>query len=102
MREDAALAAQNLMLMATDIGLGSCWIGFAQGWLNTPEGHRILNLPGNARVVAPIILGHPRTVPPSVARKAPLMSWIGHRHSHGEEIVEEPELLAPLVHDAPP
>ena len=93
MREDGALAAQNLMLMATALGLGSCWIGFAQGWLNTEEGHQILNLPGNALVVAPIIVGHPRTVPPPVGRKTPLVSWIGHRHADGEPIVEEPELL---------
>jgi len=96
MREDAALAAENLMLLATSLGLGSCWIGFAQGWLNTPQGHQILNLSDKALVVAPIILGHPRTVPPPVARKAPLISWIGHRHANGEEIVEEPELLAPI------
>lgn len=99
MREDAALAAENLMLMATSLGLGSCWIGFAQGWLNTPEGRRILNLPDKALAVAPVIVGHPRTEPPPVARKAPLVSWIGHRHAHGEEIVEEPELTPPPVRD---
>lgn len=99
MREDAALAAENLMLMATSLGLGSCWIGFAQGWLNTLEGHQILNLSGKALVVAPIILGHPKTLPPPVARKAPLVSWIGHRHIHGEEIVEEPELLSAPPHN---
>ena len=82
MREDAALAAQNLMLMATALGLGSCWIGFAQEWLNTVEGHQLLNLPREKLVVAPIIVGHPRTIPPPVARKPPLVSWIGHRHDH--------------------
>src|ERR1019366_861562 len=35
---DCSLAAQNLMLAARGAGLGTCWIGFAQGWLNTPEG----------------------------------------------------------------
>ena len=85
MREDAALAAQNLMLMATALGLGSCWIGFAQGWLNTAEGHQILNIPAKALVVAPIIAGQPRTVPPPVERKTPLVSWIGHRHIGGEK-----------------
>jgi len=99
--EDAALAAQNLMLMAADLGLGSCWIGFAQGWLNSAEGHRILNLPQHSLVVAPIIVGHPRTVPPQVARKAPLVSWIGHRHIEGEEIVEEPEHPVSTRRDAP-
>ena len=95
MREDAALAAQNLMLMATSLGLGSCWIGFAEGWLNTAEGHQLLNLPDTERVVAPIILGHPRTVPPPVGRKLQRVNWIGHRYAQGEKIVEDPELLAP-------
>lgn len=103
MSEDAALAAQNLMLMATALGLGSCWIGFAQGWLNTPEGHEILNIPEGALVVAPIIVGHPRTIPPQVARKAPVVSWIGRRHIDGETfieepVLEEPGLYGPIIH----
>ena len=93
--EDAALAAENLMLMATDLALGSCWIGFAQGWLNTAEGHELLNLSQRAQVVAPIIVGYPKTMPPSVTRKMPLVSWIGHRHIQGGEIIEKPELLIP-------
>ena len=100
MSEDAALAAQNLMLTATALGLGSCWIGFAQGWLNTPEGHQLLNLPEGAFVVAPIIVGHPRTNPPPVARKAPLVSWIGHRHASDGEFVEEPVLEGPGLYGA--
>jgi nitroreductase len=75
--EDCALAAQNLMLAALDKGLGTCWIGFAQGWLNTEEGHDLLGLPRTNRVVAPIIVGHPKAVPPDVSRKAPLITWIG-------------------------
>lgn len=75
--EDCALAAQNLMLAAVDQGLGTCWIGFAQGWLNTGEGHNVLGLPRQSRVVTPIIVGYPKTAPPPVARKAPLITWIG-------------------------
>lgn len=92
MIEDAALAAQNLMLMATALGLGTCWVGFAQGWLNTSEGHNILVIPEGALVVAPIIVGHPRTIPPRVARKTPVVSWIGHRQFDGESHSEEPIL----------
>ena len=75
--EDCALAAQNLMLAALDQGLGSCWIGCAQGWLNTDEGHGALGLSRQNRVVAPIIVGHPKAPPPTVPRKTPLISWIG-------------------------
>jgi len=78
-REDCALAAQNLMLAAVSLGLGSCWIGFAQVWLNSPEGKDFLNLPREAEVVAPIIIGHPKAMPPAVPRKSPAVSWIGQQ-----------------------
>lgn len=74
--EDAALAAQNLMLAAHDQGLGSCWIGLAQGWFASEEGRRIINLPNEFSPMAPIIVGHPGTIPPPVSRKAPVIQWI--------------------------
>jgi nitroreductase len=75
--EDCALAAENLMLVASAMGLGTCWIGFAQGFLNTPEGKKALDLPVRCVPVAPIIVGYPRDVPPPVSRKAPEVRWIG-------------------------
>ena len=75
--EDCAVAAQNMMLTAASLGLGSCWVGFAQGWLNTPEGQDLLNLSRHYRCVAPIIVGHPKAVLPPVPRKAPAISWVG-------------------------
>jgi len=56
---DCALAAQNLMLMAHDMGLGTCWIGLSQGFLNTPEAKRELGIPEGWVVAAPIIVGWP-------------------------------------------
>ncbi len=75
--EDCALAAENLMLAAAAAGLGTCWIGFAQGYLNTPEGKNALGLPAAWVSVAPIIVGHPKGVPAPVARKKPEIRWIG-------------------------
>lgn len=75
--EDCALAAENLMLAAHAAGLGSCWIGFAQGYLNTPEGKAVLGLPPAWVPVAPIIVGHPRAAPPAVPRNAPEIRWVG-------------------------
>lgn len=74
--EDAALAAENMMLAARAANLGSCWIGFAQGWLCTPEGKAALNLPAGYKPRAPIIIGHPRTAPAATPRKAPEIHWI--------------------------
>jgi nitroreductase len=75
--EDCAMAAQNMMLAALELGLGSCWIGFAQNWLNSGDGLRALGLPATQRVVAPLILGFSKITPPSVARKEAAVNWIG-------------------------
>ena len=75
--EDCAMAAQNAMLAAVELGLGSCWIGFAQAWLNSEDGLNALKLPRNYRAVAPLIIGHPKTEMPPVARKSPIVNWIG-------------------------
>ena len=73
--EDCALAAENLMLTAHSLGLGSCWIGFAQSYLNTPAGKRQLGLPESWVPVAPIIVGYPKAPPAAVPRKEPEIRW---------------------------
>ena len=76
--ENCALAAENLMLVATELDLGTCWIGLAQEWLNTAEGHRALKLSSWLRVVAPIIVGYPRRLSAACKspRKTPDIVWI--------------------------
>jgi nitroreductase len=74
---DCSLAAQNLMLAARAMGLGTCWIGFAQSYLCTPEGKAQINLPPAYLPVAPIIVGYPVSFPPSVPRKPAEIRWIG-------------------------
>jgi len=73
---DCALAAENLMLTARSFGLGTCWIGFAQGWLATADGKATLKLPPACVPIAPIIVGHPKSEPPAVPRKEPTILWI--------------------------
>ena len=75
---DCSLAAENLMLAACDAGLGSCWIGFAEGWLGTAEGKAALDMPASYVPIAPIIVGHPKTLTlPPVPRREPEIRWIG-------------------------
>jgi nitroreductase len=74
--EDCALAAQNMMLAAYAAGLGSCWIGFAQAFLNTMDGKKLLALPESTVPIAPIIVGRPKSIPIDVPRKAPDIHWI--------------------------
>lgn len=56
---DCTLAAQNVMLMAHSMGLGTCWIGFAQTFLNDPIIKERLGVPHNYTIIAPIIFGYP-------------------------------------------
>ncbi len=74
--ENCALAAENLMLTACAAGLGTCWIGFAQSWLGTPDGKAALKLSGTNVPVAPIIVGHPKTLAAPVPRNPPKITWI--------------------------
>ncbi len=74
--EDAALAAQNLMLAAYAQGLGSCWVGFAQKWLQTAEGKEAIQLSPQYQPIAPIIVGYPKGETATVPRKVPLVHWI--------------------------
>ncbi|MDI3470945.1 MAG: hypothetical protein OJF62_003008 [Pseudolabrys sp.] len=73
---DCALAAENLMLAARGAGLGTCWIGFAQGWLATPEGKSAFGLPQSYLPVAPIIVGYPQVASAPVPRKEPTIQYV--------------------------
>jgi len=75
--EECCLAAQNLMLAARDVNLGTCWIGFARFWLNQPEIKAELDLTENADVVAPIVLGYPKAWPDSRGRRPADIHWLG-------------------------
>ena len=75
--EDCALAAENLVLTAYAPGLGTNWIGFAQSFLNTSDGKNVLGLPADSVPIAPIIVGHPKAMPPPVSRNAPKVRWVG-------------------------
>jgi nitroreductase len=57
---DCWLAAENLMLAACAMGLGTCCIGFAVHMLNRPEVKAELGIPADVVAVAPIIVGRPR------------------------------------------
>jgi nitroreductase len=74
--EDCALAGENFMLAACNEGLGTCWIGMTQEWLGTPDGRKLLELPAGCIVVAPIIVGHPKSSPQAMPRSAPQITWL--------------------------
>jgi nitroreductase len=73
---DCWLAAENLMLAACAMGLGTCVIGSAVPVLNLSESKSDLGIPMELTAVAPIILGLPSGETPSTPRKEPhVLAW---------------------------
>lgn len=70
---DCWLAAENLILAACAMGLGTCVIGAAQPALNHPEMKAELNIPREFLAVAPIIVGYARGEVAPTTRKEPLI-----------------------------
>ena len=67
---DCALAACYFMFSAAAQGLGTCWVGLG-GNIRNPETCRAIGIPEDCHIVAPIVLGYPRKVPPPPRRNEP-------------------------------
>jgi nitroreductase len=73
---DCWLAAENLMLAASAMGLGTCCIGSALPALNAPDIKSELGIPADVTAVAPIIVGVPSGDAAPVSRRDPeILSW---------------------------
>ena len=74
---DCWLAAENVMLAAPGLGLGTCCIGFALAVLSAPDIKHELCIPDEGAAVAPIIVGFPSGTTKRVARRPPeILRWI--------------------------
>ena len=69
---DCATALQNILLAATSLGLGSCWVNQLR-WLREEETIRDFltrfGVPRNHLVCGGAVIGHSETVPSAPARK---------------------------------
>ena len=73
---DCTLCAANIMLAAHSMGIGSCWLGFGEHVLDTPEFKRAHNVPGSYSLVCPMSLGYSKgKLPPSERRDPLVFSW---------------------------
>lgn len=73
---DCWLAAENLMLTATSLGMGSCVIGLAVDTLNTPEWKAELGVSKKMTAIAPMIIGFPaEQLTKTVRHQAEIIAW---------------------------
>jgi len=58
------------MFCAAAVGLGTCWVGLGSN-IRDPEILEAIGMPEDYRIVAPIILGYPKSIPAAPDRKEP-------------------------------
>ena len=66
--EDGSAATQNMLLEAHSLGLGACWIG-CYGAEQEDKGKRVLDIPGEERLLSVIAVGHPAESPEKTRRR---------------------------------
>ncbi|HUV35347.1 MAG TPA: nitroreductase family protein [Patescibacteria group bacterium] len=71
---DAGIAGEHFVLQATELGLGTCWIG----WFNKRAVKRTLDLPAAWDVPAMIAVGFPGEEPEEKKRRdiAEIVNWM--------------------------
>ena len=67
---DCGLAACYFMFSACERGLGTCWIGLGR-FIQDPELRKLIGMPDDYQIVAPVILGYPSTNPAEAVRMQP-------------------------------
>ncbi len=69
---DCALCAAYLMNAATSRGLGSCWVNLGSD-VREPALRGELGLTDDLRIVAPLIIGYPESIPTPLKREEPVI-----------------------------
>ena len=69
---DCSLFASYLMNAAAARGLGTCWVNLGSD-VRDPGLRRELGLGDGDQIVAPVIIGYPRAVPPAPKREEPVI-----------------------------
>jgi nitroreductase len=76
-----ALACENIMISATSLDLGSCYVGFGAMVTGNADVVEALELTDDERIYGPILLGYPKDEPSALAsirpkKKEPVIKWI--------------------------
>ena len=67
---DCALAACYFMFCASEKGLGTCWVGLGTS-IQDPDLLNLVGMPEDHKIVAPIIIGYPKSIPDALKRMKP-------------------------------
>jgi nitroreductase len=70
---DCWMAAENMILAACAMNLGSCVVASALPAMNLPDMKTTLGIPTGFTAIAPIIIGYPKAEAAPSSRKAPLI-----------------------------
>lgn len=74
---DASLCAANIMLAAHAQGLGTCWIGFAESFMNRSDIKSRYHVPEDFRLISVLTLGFARGHLPEAERRTPRVFYRG-------------------------
>ena len=72
---DCCRAAQNMLIAAHALGLGSCWVGAPIPWLNSPGVAEELGIPAGYEVAAAVLVGYAAEQPAGQPRPQPEVRW---------------------------
>jgi nitroreductase len=67
---DCSLAACYFMFSASARNLGTCWIGLGTN-IQDPALLKLIGMPDDHKIVAPLILGYPKVIPSAPERTEP-------------------------------
>ncbi len=76
---DCACAAQNMMLMARSLDVGSCWIGFADRAFRSRKLMDKAKVPTGHKVMASLVFGYPTSFPKSAyprEKEVDVVEWL--------------------------
>jgi nitroreductase len=72
---DLDIAMEHIVLKATELGLGTCWIG----WFNEKKIKEILDIPKTVRVLALLSVGYPKDTDANPVKKRKPLEEIFYR-----------------------
>jgi len=73
---DCSLAAENMMLAAHALGIGSCWIGSTEVCYDNKELMAGFRIPGGYSPVGTIVFGYPEENPDAHDKHPASVTWV--------------------------